>query len=96
MDQASLIEQLRLERPVDKPQRRAVSLWAAAIALVVAGGAAAYLWFPRAVPIRVAVAESVTAAIAVAPSSILDASGYVVARRQATVSAKIIVEDELD
>jgi RND family efflux transporter MFP subunit len=41
------------------------------------------------VPIRVAVAEPVAADDAVAPASILDASGYVVARRQATVSAKL-------
>jgi multidrug efflux pump subunit AcrA (membrane-fusion protein) len=41
------------------------------------------------VPIRVAVAEPISAEAVVAPSSILDASGYVVARRQATVSAKI-------
>ena len=37
----------------------------------------------------VAVAEPATETAAVAQSSILDASGYVVARRQATVSAKI-------
>jgi RND family efflux transporter MFP subunit len=89
VDQASLIEQLRLERPVHEPPRRAAWPWFAAIALAVAIGAATYVWFPRAVSIRVAVAEPVTAATAVAPSSILDASGYVVARRQATVSAKI-------
>ena len=90
VDQASLIEQLRIERPVQEPPRRgAWSLLLAVVLGVAAVGAAAYVWYPRAVPIRVAVAEPVTAATAATPSSILDASGYVVARRQATVSAKI-------
>ena len=89
MDQASLLEQLRIERPVQEAPRRATWRWSAAVAVaVIAVGAAAYVWLPRAVPIQVAVAEPVSE-IAAAPSSILDASGYVVARRQATVSAKI-------
>jgi RND family efflux transporter MFP subunit len=89
VDQASLLEQLRIERPVHEAPRRAAWRWGAVIALgVIASGAAAYFWLPRAVPIRVAVAQAVSEA-AGAPSSILDASGYVVARRQATVSAKI-------
>jgi RND family efflux transporter MFP subunit len=90
MDQASLIDQLRIERAPEPAPRRG-ALWAsAAIALaVVAAAAATYVLLPRAVPIRVAVAEPLPAAAAAAPSSILDASGYVVARRQATVSAKI-------
>jgi len=89
VDQASLIEQLRLERPTREPAPSGAWPWVAAIAIVVAIGAAGYVWLPRAVLIRVAVAEPVSAATVVAPSSILDASGYVVARRQATVSAKI-------
>ena len=90
MDQASLLEQLRIERPVQEAPRRAAWRWSAAVAVaVIAVGAAAYVWLPRAVPIQVAVAEPVSETAAVAPSSILDASGYVVARRQATVSAKI-------
>ena len=89
MDQASLLEQLRIERPVQEAPRRATWRWGAAVAVaLIAVGAAAYVWLPRAVPIQVAVAEPVSETAA-APSSILDASGYVVARRQATVSAKI-------
>ena len=88
MDQASLIEQLKIERPAEQPPRRAGWWWAGAFVLVVAAGAALYAFLPRAVTIQVAVAEPVADA-AVGPSSILDASGYVVARRQATVSAKI-------
>jgi RND family efflux transporter MFP subunit len=88
MDQASLIEQLKIERPAERPARRSAWWWVAAPVLVVAAAAVIYGFLPRAVPIRVAVAEPVAGA-AVGPSSILDASGYVVARRQATVSAKI-------
>jgi RND family efflux transporter MFP subunit len=89
-DQASLLQQLRIERPAEETPRRRVWRWGFVIALGVAGiTAASYVWLPRAVAIRVAVAEPISAETAVAPSSILDASGYVVARRQATVSAKI-------
>ena len=88
MDQASLIEQLRIERPAEPPSRR-VWPWTVPIAVgIVAVGGALYAFLPRAVLIQVAVAEPVAGA-AVGPSSILDASGYVVARRQATVSSKI-------
>ena len=55
-------------------------------------GAGAWAWLgqPAAVPIRVAVASKVAAdAGPTAGASLLDASGYVVVRRQATVSAKI-------
>ena len=52
-------------------------------------GAAVFLLVPRGVPIRVALAEVAPADSPIAAVSILDASGYVVARRQATVSAKI-------
>ena len=89
-DQASLLEQLRIERAPEQAPRRAGWRFSASIAVaaVVVSGAL-YAWFPRAIPIQVAVAEPVSGAAAAGPSSILDASGYVVARRQATVSAKI-------
>jgi RND family efflux transporter MFP subunit len=90
VDQASLIEQLRIERAPEPRPRRAIAWWGAAIAVGVVGASAAlFVWLPRAVPIQVAVAQPVSDAVASGPSSILDASGYVVARRQATVSAKI-------
>lgn len=88
MDQAALIEQLRIERPAVAPRRTAVGWGVGVAVIVIALGAAAYVWYPRAVPIQIAVAEPVAEAAAL-PSSILDASGYVVARRKATVSAKI-------
>ena len=89
VDQASLIEQLRIERAPEPPPGRAAWWWVASFAAVLAVGAALYVLLPRAVPIQVAVAQPVPEAASIGPSSILDASGYVVARRQATVSAKI-------
>ena len=54
---------------------------------------AAVVWFliarPDLVPVRVAQAQPATAGAAAQGASLLDASGYVVARRQATVSSKI-------
>jgi RND family efflux transporter MFP subunit len=89
MDQASLIEQLRIERPAEPPPRRVWPWTLAAAAITIAAiGGGLYAFLPRAVLIQVAVAEPVAGAAA-GPSSILDASGYVVARRQATVSSKI-------
>ena len=90
VDQASLIEQLRIERSGPVARSRAGVFWWAAAAIVVASvGAGAYVLVPRGVPIRVALAEAAPADSPVGAASILDASGYVVARRQATVSAKI-------
>jgi len=90
VDQASLIEQLRIERPVPVARSRGVVWWSAgAIAAIAALGAAAFVLVPRGVPIRVALAQVAPGDSPVGAASILDASGYVVARRQATVSAKI-------
>jgi RND family efflux transporter MFP subunit len=85
-----LIEQLRIERPAAPVRSRSAWRWGGALAAAVAlAVGAALVLMPRAVPIRVAMAEPAPADAPVGPSSILDASGYVVARRQATVSAKI-------
>ena len=83
------IEELRIDRsesPVESPwRRRALLLGLSALLVVVAawwllGGA-------RAVEVEtVTVAETAAGG---APASVLDASGYVVARRQATVSSKV-------
>ena len=89
---SSLLEQLRIDRnePVRKPRR---SLrWIAGFA-VVAAAAGAGAWFvhglPDAVPVAVATAEPAPDDGASGQGSALDASGYIVARRQATVSSKI-------
>jgi RND family efflux transporter MFP subunit len=83
------IEELRIDRsetPVESPWRRRLLLLGVSVFLV----AAATWWFlgSRAVEVETAtVAEA--AGGAAAAVSVLDASGYVVARRQATVASKV-------
>jgi RND family efflux transporter MFP subunit len=90
VDKASLIEQLRIERPAPKEPGRRHSWWVVAGVVVLAGaGVGTFALVPRGIPIHVATAEPAPRDAAAAPSSVLDASGYVVARRQATVSSKI-------
>ncbi len=94
-DKSELLRQLRIDRdarPTESKSSRRLWWWLAAlIALLIALGAAAFFWLHAAVPaVKVAVARPVaTGSGAQGGASILDASGYVVARRQATVSAKI-------
>jgi RND family efflux transporter MFP subunit len=99
-DQESLLNQLRLEReqPAAAPRARRTVLVAGAVAVGIAAAAFATVRLVgnpvEHLPSGVAAAEE-TAPPASRPSaaapvaSILDASGYVVARRQATVSSKI-------
>ena len=90
-DKSALLNQLRIDRSSDPtPSRRGRPWLIAAILLALAAAAGA--WFvlrPTATAVRVAVAEPVGDAGAPSATSILDGSGYVVARRQATVSSKI-------
>src|SRR4030095_15058374 len=84
-----LLDQLRIDRSADRPPRRRGRLYAVvALALVLAATGAWFGWArmrPTTGQLRVARA----AAAGGGPGSVLDASGYVTARRQATVSAKI-------
>jgi RND family efflux transporter MFP subunit len=88
MDRSELLSQLRLDRD-DRParSRRRLLVWMSLLAVAVGGA----LWFTlgrAAVPtVRTAVARD--AGQSVGAASVLDATGYVTARRQATVSAKI-------
>lgn len=86
---AELLKELRLERGAPPPApRRAAWVIAAVVAVVLLLGA---LWLrPRAAAVpEVRIATVTALGEAGAGSSVLDASGYVVARRMATVSAKI-------
>lgn len=91
----SAIDQLRIDR-TQQPEapRRYRMWWIAAAALVAAGGAlGAFKWVKQeARPAQVVVAAPAQALPTVAdqPAAALEASGYVVANRQATVAAKII------
>ena len=62
--------------------------WVIAIILLAAGGAAGWRWYTRERPVGVDVA-SVSERAAGTQAAVLNASGYVTARRRATVSSKI-------
>ncbi len=87
MNRSEMLEQLRIDRSGDGPSR-ARRRWVLALvaALVVAVGVGAWFWTRPSPPaVQIAVARSAGQG----PAAVLDASGYVTARRQATVSAKI-------
>ena len=81
------LHELRIERPAAPPPRRA-GRWIALAALAGAGLLGAWLWLrpPAVISVRTALAQATSAPATVA--SVLDASGYVTARRQATVSSE--------
>ena len=89
---ASKLEALRIDRTAKAPRRASRWLWGIAgvgACLVVLAG----LWWrsEMAAPVNTAAATPAPAQAAAPPAStsVLDASGYVVARRQATVSSKV-------
>lgn len=95
MNKASLLNQLQIDR--SEPPRRGGGSglpwrWIAAGAGVL-GLLAALIWVlvaqPGRVPVQLGVAKAAATGEAAQGASLLDASGYVVARRQATVSSKI-------
>src|SRR5687767_2030379 len=80
---------LKLERePVQPGRSRRGVAWLVLVAVLLVGAGAAWWWTTRERPIEVDVA-SVTSRQAGAQASVLNASGYVTARRRATVSSKI-------
>ncbi len=89
-DKSALLEQLRLKRSDSTQESRSALPWILAGALVLLLGGLAWYIFgtaPEAM-VRAAVAQA-TSGGAASSASLLDASGYVVARREATVSSKI-------
>src|ERR1700728_845213 len=90
-DKTALLNQLRIDRssaPLPSGKR---GIWFGAAAVIVGIAALAAWWWtrPGAVPVHVVVAQAIAGDGPAAAGSILDASGYVVARRQATVASKI-------
>jgi RND family efflux transporter MFP subunit len=88
MSTSDLVKELRIDRDTRprRPGGRRLAL--AVVALLVLAVAVWFLWARVSPPtVRVAVARA--AATPGGAGSVLDASGYVTARRQATVSAKI-------
>jgi RND family efflux transporter MFP subunit len=79
---------LRIEREPLVPPKRSWVKWLALLVVLLAIGALAWSWLGRERPVTVQVAP-VTARAAGTQASVLNASGYVTARRRATVSSKI-------
>ncbi len=86
---SSSLEALRIDRSARGSGGVPVWVWAVVIVLV-AAGVAAWWWMraPRAVEVKVATVEQ-PKAIGPGGPAVLNASGYVVARRRATVSSRI-------
>ena len=79
---------LRIEREPDRLGMARWIGWSIALAVVAGAGTAAWMWATRQRPIEVQVA-AVTERAAGTQAAVLNASGYVTARRRATVSSKI-------
>jgi len=80
---------LRIEREPERPAGAGRWIvWIALLILLSAGGFGGWRWFTRERPVEVQVA-SVSMRAAGTQGAVLNASGYVTARRRATVSSKI-------
>jgi RND family efflux transporter MFP subunit len=79
---------LRIEREAQRARLPRWVLWVVVLVILAAGGAAAWGLVTREHPIEVE-AASVSERAAGMQAAVLNASGYVVARRRATVSSKI-------
>jgi RND family efflux transporter MFP subunit len=89
MDTSELLKQLRIDREARAPRSRLGLLLLVGVVLLAVGGGAIWLVRARGAPPVVRTAAARAAAQSADGDSVLDASGYVTARRQATVSAKI-------
>ena len=91
MDKKALLNELKIDRGGAAPRARRPVKWFAALAVLAGAGFVGWsfgvpLFASPAVEVRTATARATAAAQA--GDSVLDATGYVVARRQATVSSK--------
>jgi RND family efflux transporter MFP subunit len=91
---AALLDQMRIERTPDPRRRGGIRRWwlpGLGAAVPAAVGGIFIMLAPHGVPVRAVEAKAAAAAGgSMAAESLLDASGYVVALREATVSAKSI------
>ena len=81
------LDQLRIEREPERENSGNAWLWIV-LALLIAGGAAAYYWWTRE-PVYDVSTSAVRELRSESATTVLNASGYVTARRQATVSSKV-------
>lgn len=89
---ADLLKELRIDRkapPPAPPSRRGLWITLGVVVALLVLAATGWAFFGREKPIEVRTAPTVALGNGGAAASVLDASGYVVARRMATVSAKI-------
>ena len=89
---------LRIERAPLRPAGRRWVKWVALLLVLVGAGAGAQTWFARERPLEVEVAPVGERAVG-AQAAVLNASGYVTARRRATVSSKVtgkVIEVNVD
>ena len=87
---ADLLKELRIDRSAGPPpSRKGLWITLAAIAAALLLALVAWLLLGRDTAVQVQTASAVSLASGSASASVLDASGYVVARRMATVSSKI-------
>jgi RND family efflux transporter MFP subunit len=88
---ADLLKELRIDRkaPPPPPSRRGLWITLAIVVVLLLAAGAAWALFGRDQGIEVRTAPVVAIGSGGASTSVLDATGYVVARRMATVSAKI-------
>jgi RND family efflux transporter MFP subunit len=91
LNQSDLLKELRIDRAAAPAPRGRRGLWIG-VALGAVAVALALGWFLTRTPpvtVHVATAHAANPGAGAGPASVLDATGYVVARREATVSAKI-------
>jgi RND family efflux transporter MFP subunit len=81
------LEALKIDREPEALRRRAVWPWVG-LALLALAGAGGWWWIHRDRPVEVQTATA-TVRAAGAQAAVLNASGYVTARRRATVSSKV-------
>ncbi len=89
MNQSDLLKELRIDRTAPPPPPGRGRLWVVVGLVLVLGALALLVALGRTPQIRVKVVAAEAAGAARGAASVLDATGYVVARREATVSAKI-------
>jgi RND family efflux transporter MFP subunit len=89
LEKSDLLSQLRIDRGADRRPRRRIRLYVVLASAAVLLGGGLWLGVLRAQPPMVQTVVVRAAGQGAGAGSVLDASGYVTARRQATVSAKI-------
>ncbi len=87
-DSTDDLSALRIEREPMRTDSRGWVKWLVLLVLIVGAGATGWAWWTRERPVEVEVA-TVTERAAGTQASVLNASGYVTARRRATVSSKV-------